>query len=221
MFGVISTGANNDLVGSTELARKMVREWGMSDAHRADGVGLAGPGVPRRGPHAHPRLLRRDRPGHRRRGRAHPARAGGALPRDLLTEHRKGLDLVARALLEHETIDGAEVTRLITLAGGGLGSTPAGDSPATTATSAHGIDIGPGRGPDAPVTTPSDALTGSQPAARAADLTAAAVPSLSAVSGRSRWRRRRSASTPWSQPSVGQRAGLAQLGHAWPTGRWR
>ncbi len=30
VFGVISTGANNDLVGSTELARKMVREWGMS-----------------------------------------------------------------------------------------------------------------------------------------------------------------------------------------------
>ncbi len=31
VFGVISTGANNDLVGSTELARKMVREWGMCD----------------------------------------------------------------------------------------------------------------------------------------------------------------------------------------------
>src|SRR4029450_10563638 len=30
VFGVISTGANNDLVGSTELARKMVAEWGMS-----------------------------------------------------------------------------------------------------------------------------------------------------------------------------------------------
>ena len=30
VFGVISTGANNDLVGSTELARKMVSEWGMS-----------------------------------------------------------------------------------------------------------------------------------------------------------------------------------------------
>src|SRR5947207_1022222 len=30
VFGTISTGANNDLVGCTELARKMVREWGMS-----------------------------------------------------------------------------------------------------------------------------------------------------------------------------------------------
>ena len=35
--------------------------------------------------------------------------------RDLLTEYRNGLDLVARSLLEHETIDGAEVKRLIEL----------------------------------------------------------------------------------------------------------
>src|SRR6202022_497773 len=31
IYGSLSTGANNDLVGNTELARKMVREWGMSD----------------------------------------------------------------------------------------------------------------------------------------------------------------------------------------------
>ena len=36
--------------------------------------------------------------------------------RAILLENRNGLDLVARALLEHETIDGAEVTRLIELA---------------------------------------------------------------------------------------------------------
>ena len=66
--------------GVTEMARKMVREWGMSRAHRADGVGLAGRGVPRRGPRAHPRLLRRDRARHRRRGRAHPARRGEPRP---------------------------------------------------------------------------------------------------------------------------------------------
>ena len=32
VYGDLSTGAANDLVGNTELARKMVREWGMSDA---------------------------------------------------------------------------------------------------------------------------------------------------------------------------------------------
>ena len=47
VFGVISTGANNDLVGATELARKMVREWGMSRARRPDGLGLARSGLSR------------------------------------------------------------------------------------------------------------------------------------------------------------------------------
>jgi cell division protease FtsH len=43
--------------------------------------------------------------------------------RALLEEHRNGLDLVARSLLEHETIDGAEVERLVDL--GLQGSKPA------------------------------------------------------------------------------------------------
>ncbi len=29
VFGLASTGANNDLVGATALAHKMVRDWGM------------------------------------------------------------------------------------------------------------------------------------------------------------------------------------------------
>ena len=33
----------------------------------------------------------------------------------MLTEHRNGLDLVARSLLEHETLHGAEVRRLVDL----------------------------------------------------------------------------------------------------------
>jgi cell division protease FtsH len=39
--------------------------------------------------------------------------------REALRTHRKALDLVARALLEYETIDGAEVNRLIDVAGNG------------------------------------------------------------------------------------------------------
>jgi cell division protease FtsH len=41
---------------------------------------------------------------------------------ELLTANRNGLDLVARRLLEHETIDGAEVVRLCKL---GAGAPPA------------------------------------------------------------------------------------------------
>jgi cell division protease FtsH len=35
--------------------------------------------------------------------------------RQLLTHHRRGLDLVAEALLEKETIEGSEVSRLVQL----------------------------------------------------------------------------------------------------------
>lgn len=38
--------------------------------------------------------------------------------RKLLDENRNALDLIARALLEHETISGKEVTRLIQAANG-------------------------------------------------------------------------------------------------------
>ena len=44
--------------------------------------------------------------------------------RDTLNENRNGLDLVARALLERETIDGAEVSRLIELGRGATGDVP-------------------------------------------------------------------------------------------------
>jgi cell division protease FtsH len=85
--------------------------------------------------------------------------------RETLRQHRKGLDLVARALLEHETIDGAEVTRLIRVAANGGDVPPAPAAPARGA----GIEIGPDRGPDAPTPTPSgtpgpgEALAGSRP----------------------------------------------------------
>ena len=80
---------------------------------RPDGVGLAGRGVPRRGPHALPRLLRRDRTRHRRRGRAHPPRRGGPLPQGARPSTAPGLDAVAKALLERETLEGEEVATLV------------------------------------------------------------------------------------------------------------
>src|SRR4029450_12529968 len=112
VFGVISTGANNDLVGSTELARKMVSEWGMSSrvgpmAWGSQGQVFLGEDLIHTRDYSDEtarvideeveRILRQqeDRCGIVRQ------------------EHRNGLDLIARALLEHETIDGAEVLRLI------------------------------------------------------------------------------------------------------------
>ena len=73
--------------------------------HRSDGVGLAGRGVPRRRPHALPRLLRRDRPRHRRRGRADPARRRGPLPQGAHRVPRPASTRSPRRLLERETLE--------------------------------------------------------------------------------------------------------------------
>ena len=118
VFDVLSTGASNDLVVSTERARKMVREWGMSERIGPMAWGSQG------------QVFLGDDLMHTRDYSDDTARVIDeeveTILREaedqceaLLTENRKGLDLVARALLKYETIDGSEVTRLIQLAGGG------------------------------------------------------------------------------------------------------
>jgi cell division protease FtsH len=159
VFGVISTGANNDLVGSTELARKMVAEWGMSSrvgpmAWGSSGQVFLGEDLIHTRDYSDETARVIDEEVER------ILREQEDRCREVLREHRNGLDLVARALLERETIDGAEVSRLITL-GGGVprgGNGDAGDTPRD-----RGVEIGPCRGPDAPVAAPTDALTGSRP----------------------------------------------------------
>jgi len=164
VFGVISTGANNDLVGSTELARKMVSEWGMSTrvgpmAWGSSGQVFLGEDLIHTRDYSDETARVIDEETER------ILRVQEERCRETLRQHRKGLDLVARALLEHETIDGAEVTRLIRVAANG------GDVPPPPAAPARegGMEIGPDRGPDAPATTPSGtagpggALAGSRP----------------------------------------------------------
>jgi cell division protease FtsH len=112
VFGHLSTGAQNDLVRITELARKMAREWGMSE--RIGPMAWGGQG---------PVFLGEDLV-HTRDYSDETARVideeverilrdEEARARKLMEEHRAGLDAVAKALLEHETIDGAEVGRLV------------------------------------------------------------------------------------------------------------
>jgi cell division protease FtsH len=127
VFGVISTGANNDLVGSTELARKMVAEWGMSPRVGPMAWGSSG------------QVFLGEDLMHTRDYSDETARVideevqlilrqQEERCRDLLEENRKGLDLVARALLEHETIDGSKVTQLLDMARNGSdGREPAPD----------------------------------------------------------------------------------------------
>jgi cell division protease FtsH len=117
VFGNISTGANNDLVGCTELARKMVREWGMSDrigpmAWGSQGMVFLGEDLMHSRDYSDDTARVIDEEVERiLREQEDRARA-------VLREHRGGLDLVARNLLEKETIDGDEVGSLVDQAAG-------------------------------------------------------------------------------------------------------
>ncbi len=119
VFGVVSTGANNDLVVATERARKMVREWGMSTrigpmAWGSQNQVFLGDDL------MHSRDYSDDTARVIDEEVERILREQEQHCREVLTEHRKGLDLVARALLEYETIEGSEVTRLIELANNGV-----------------------------------------------------------------------------------------------------
>lgn len=119
IYGVASTGASNDLVGATELARKMVREWGMSDR-----VGPMAWGSQQEVFLGEDLMHSRDYSDETARVIDEEVenilRAQEDRCRELLTENRRGLELVAEALLEHETIDGDEVVRLVEVGAGRL-----------------------------------------------------------------------------------------------------
>ncbi|MDA0286467.1 MAG: cell division protein FtsH, partial [Actinobacteria bacterium] len=113
VFGHLNSGAANDLEQATSIARRMVREWGMSDA-----VG------PMAWSSQQQVFLGEDLMTNGREYSDETARMIdseiGLILRDqesraklLLEKNRAGLDLVAQALLEQETIDGATVARLV------------------------------------------------------------------------------------------------------------
>ncbi len=116
VFGVASSGAADDLQKATSLARRMVSEWGMSEKIGPMAFGGSGPvflgddmmqskeyseDIARLIDEETQRVLttQEDR------------------CREMLTVNRSALNLIARNLLEHETLSGAEVDRLIEAAG--------------------------------------------------------------------------------------------------------
>ncbi len=112
IYGDLSTGAANDLVGNTELARKMVREWGMSEeigpmAWGSQGQVFLGEDL------MHTRDYSEDTSRVIDDEVERILRGQEERAVELLTRHRGGLEAVARSLLEQESIDGAEVGRLV------------------------------------------------------------------------------------------------------------
>ena len=106
MFGTKSTGAQNDLVRATEIARRMVREWGMSDrigpmAWGSEGAVFLGEDLVHTRDYSDETARVIDEEVER------ILRDEENRTRSTLTEHRPGLVAVAEALLERETVDGA------------------------------------------------------------------------------------------------------------------
>ncbi|MFM7044179.1 MAG: ATP-dependent zinc metalloprotease FtsH [Ilumatobacteraceae bacterium] len=122
VFGHLNSGAANDLEQATNIARRMVREWGMSSAvgpmawHSQQQVFL-GEDLMTQGREYSDDTARLidgeiSRILHEQEQRA----------TEMLTRHRGALDAVAEALLERETIDGADVARIVQEQ---MGETPA------------------------------------------------------------------------------------------------
>jgi len=125
VYGHLNSGAANDLEQATSIARRMVREWGMSDkvgpmAWNGQQQVFLGEGLTTSGREysdSTAQLLDEEtsRILHEQEQRAFT----------LLTHHRKGLELVAGKLMEDETIDGATVERIVQEAQGETATTSA------------------------------------------------------------------------------------------------
>jgi cell division protease FtsH len=106
VVGEASSGGANDLAGATDLATRMVREWGLSSEVGPVGYGPEGPS--RDNPFA-------GRPYAEETQRSIDQEVAGLLRQaearatKLLRDHRETLDRVIELLLERETIDGSEL----------------------------------------------------------------------------------------------------------------
>jgi cell division protease FtsH len=109
----LTTGAHDDLEKATELARKMVCEWGMSEkmgpltfGRREEQVFL-GRDIARHQDYSEDTAIKIDQEVKR------IVEQNYARARTVLTEHRPLLERVAQALLEREVLDAEEVQMLI------------------------------------------------------------------------------------------------------------
>ncbi len=109
----MTTGAGNDLERATELARKMVTEWGMSDRlgpltfGKKDEQIFLGREIARHKDYSEKTAVEIDEEVKRIVIEAY----NNAI--NLLTENRNLLEIFARKLLEKETLDGPEIDEII------------------------------------------------------------------------------------------------------------
>ncbi|MBI5509385.1 MAG: ATP-dependent zinc metalloprotease FtsH [Deltaproteobacteria bacterium] len=112
-FGDMTTGAGNDLENATDLARKMVCEWGMSDKLGPLTFGKKEEAI----------FLGREIAQHQEYSEATAVEIDAEVKRivgeqyrrakDLVATHQDKLKAVADALIEYETLDGEEIEGLM------------------------------------------------------------------------------------------------------------
>jgi cell division protease FtsH len=108
----ISSGAANDLAEATSIATQMVRDWAMTD--ELGPVAWGGTQTP-----GGPAELVGIRPYSEATAHTIDAEIQRVLTeqheraRQILSEHRRALDAVAEALIEHETLSGDTVSRIV------------------------------------------------------------------------------------------------------------
>lgn len=113
VFGHLNSGAANDLEQATSIARRMVREWGMSEAigpmaWSGSQQVFLGEDLMTQGREYSDETAKLVDSEIFRILHEQEARAT-----EVLLKYRPALELVAEALLERETIDGAEVAQLV------------------------------------------------------------------------------------------------------------
>jgi len=112
VYGETTTGTSNDIKQATEIARRMVTEWGMSD------LGFVGYGK-----EDEPLFLGREITQHKEFSDDTARRIDAEVvkildeamveTRAILTKHRDQLDALTEALVEHETLDDAQIRELL------------------------------------------------------------------------------------------------------------
>ncbi len=113
VIGEASTGAASDLSGATDLAIKMVRDWGLSSRLGPIGYGsdqesyLSGPQLGQERPFAEGTQLVIDQEVSRLLSEAEDRARG------MLSDNRDALDAVVAALLEKETISGEDLSNIV------------------------------------------------------------------------------------------------------------
>jgi cell division protease FtsH len=117
-FGMLSTGGHDDLSTATQIARKMVREWGMAErlghlAWGAQGPVFLGEDL------VHTRDYSDETARIIDEETARILDEQAVRAQAVLAEHRPALDALAEALLAAETLSAEEVTEVIRLAGAG------------------------------------------------------------------------------------------------------